>query len=183
MIKERLVLRYARALAIYAHQEGVLDKIKQDYVKLKELLWDSKETRAYFLFPGIDKQEKKELLLKIKDCLKLEESFFRFMTLILEEERFNIFQDLYYKFLDIYQDYNKRIYVRVTSAFSLTNTEEQRIYDTLKAIFKKDLVIDKELDKNLLAGIDIFLLSEGLKINLSLRSRLDKLKEEVLRCR
>ena len=180
MSKEIITLKYSQALSGYAYEKELLDKIKQDFQKTKELIWDNKEARLYFLFPQIEKEEKKQLLTELKTHLELDKGFFRFLNLLIEENRFSIFSGIYENFLSDYQSYKEKLFVKISSAFSLSDSEEKNIAQTLKTMFKKELVIEKKVDNNLLGGVEIFLVNEDLKINLSVKGKLDDLKEELL---
>ena len=180
MNKEVIISKYAKALSVYAYETGALDKVLKSYQDTKALLWDKIDIRAYFLFPGIDKREKLDILAKCKEHLDLEQGFFRFICLLLEEDRFNLFLAVYEKFRGFYEEYNKKVHVKITSAYPLSVEEEKDISAVLEKMLKRRLVIEKAVDKTLLGGMDIFLVNEDLKINLSLKSRLERLKKEVL---
>ncbi|UCC95200.1 MAG: ATP synthase F1 subunit delta [Candidatus Omnitrophota bacterium] len=172
-----IVLKYAQALALYGQKNRLLEKIKGDYETMRRLLWDNREARFYFLSSHVEREEKRALLAECKELLGLDGGFLYFLILLLEDNQFNAFSDIYEKFLDSYNVYANQLSVKVTTAFSLTDTEEKTLSKTLKDMFGKDLILEKEVDSKLYAGAEIFVESEDLKINLSVRSALGRLKE------
>jgi F-type H+-transporting ATPase subunit delta len=180
MSKEVIISKYAKALASYADEAGTLDKILKNYQDAKAFLWDRVDVRAYLLFPGIGKEEKRQLFSQCKEYLGLQEGFLKFLLLLLEEGRFILFAAIYESFANLYEVYNKKVHVKITSVYPLTEEQEKDITKSLKEILQRKLVIEKAIDPRLLGGVDIFLVNEDLKINLSLKSRLDRLKSQVL---
>jgi F-type H+-transporting ATPase subunit delta len=179
MKKENLIFNYAQALALYGKQKKVLAKLSQDYERLKKLIWDNLDLRVYFLFPGLKMSQKKELLLKIKDGIKLEEGFFRFLCLLLDEERFNLFSQIYERFLRLVFFYTRKAEVTVTAAFALSKEDEQAIVKVLEKILKKEVVVKTRTDKALLGGMSIYSATEGLTIDYSLKRRMEQLKHYI----
>jgi F-type H+-transporting ATPase subunit delta len=173
------ILKYAQSLVESAYENNLLEKIKEDFQKVKEFLWDKKEIRAFFLSLRIDKEEKKEIIYEFRKHFKIEEIFCNFLFLILEENRWMFFLEIYEKFLKIYKDYQQKISIKIKTAYPLEEKELRKIKDVLKKAFKKELVIEKKIDSSLLAGIQIFT-QEGEKIDLSVKGRLEKLKEVVV---
>lgn len=178
MIKETITYKYAKALSQYAREKNSLEKIKQDFAELKDLLWDNKDVRFYFLFPH-EKQEKLDFLAVIQKYVSVEEGLFRFCVLLIEEDRFRFFLDIYEKSLDIYQELKKSMQVKIRSAFALSKDQEKEILGVLEKIFKQDLIAESVVDKSLLAGVELFFKSKNVKIDLSAAHSLRRLKEEL----
>jgi ATP synthase F1 delta subunit len=174
------ILKYAQSLAESVYRSNILEKVKEDFQKVKEFLWDKKEIRAFFLSLRIDREEKKKIIYDFKNYFGIEEVFYNFLLLLLEENKWAFFLEIYEKFLKIYKDYQQKISVKIKSAYPLEEKELERIKDILKKVFKKELIIEEEIDSSLLAGIQIFT-QEGEKIDLSIKGKLERLKEAILK--
>lgn len=178
MIRETITYKYARALSQYAKEKNSLEKIKEDFLRLKKILWDNKDVRFYFLFP-LERAEKLDFLAVIQKHLSVEEGLFRFLRLLVEEDRFRFFLDIYEKFLDVYQELKKKTQVKIRSAFALSKEQEKDILSVSEKIFKQELIVESIIDKSLWAGAVLFFESENVKIDLSAAHTLDRLKEEL----
>lgn len=179
MKKENLIFNYAQALALYAQEKKAFAEVSGDYRHLQGLLWDDLAARAYFLFPGIETTKKKELLLRLRDDFGLEEGLFRFLCLLVDEERFNLFSQIQERFQRLAYFYTRKAEVKIVSAFALSRQDEQAIGAVLEKILKKEVVIEKKVDKDILGGFRIDVATEGLTIDDSLKRRLEKLKQYV----
>lgn len=179
MKRDTITIKYTEAISEYAAKNDSFDKIKQDFDAIKPLVWDNLDARAYLLYPETAREDKESLLEQIKKHLKLDEGIFKFILLLLKENRFQIFPDIYDAFLSDYQEYKKQILVNIKTAFSLTGEQEEEITKTLKKLFKKELVVTKAIDRDLLAGAQIILVNENLKIDLSARNALNKMEREL----
>jgi F-type H+-transporting ATPase subunit delta len=176
---KREIFKYAQSLGQFAYENNLLEKIKEDFQKAKQFLWDKKDIRAFFLSLKINKEEKKKIIYDFKDWFKIEEVFCNFLLLILEENKWTLFLEIYEKFLKIYKDYQRKISLKIKSAYPLEEEELERIKGILKKVFKRELIIEKEVDTSLLAGLQIFT-QEGEKIDLSVKGKLEKLKKVVV---
>ena len=68
---------------------------------------------------------------------------------------------------------------KVTSATELTEEEKNALYEKLKKMSQKEIVIDYHLDKDILGGMIIEM--DGKVIDASVKSRLKEVKDVISR--
>tara|TARA_Y100001949_G_C15921538_1_gene301493 strand:+ start:15 stop:527 length:513 start_codon:yes stop_codon:yes gene_type:complete len=160
------------AQAIFEHSEGWRDDLNQvvnainkanvsNLIDSPKLSYKEKTEIFISLFRGEIQKKTISLLQVLGGAKRLS-----ILPHILEE---------YQKLLDIKND---QINVLITSAFKLTQAQQDKINNLLKKRYDKNLSITAEVDINLIGGFTIK--SGDEVIDLSVKGRLLKLKNQII---
>lgn len=174
------VIKYIVALSQYAQTKEILESVEKSFRKFKEMVWDVKESRAFFFSPGIGKEEKKQLLKEMQEVLQMEMGFFRLLIFLVEENAFNLFGEIYEKFLIKGHDLGKKLIVKIKTRNTLSPQDRDLIMAALKKKMKKELILEDVIGVDSVTGGEIFIVSEGVKLDFSLRTNLYSLGEDRL---
>lgn len=181
MIEKHRATNYARALSKYALKNNLLDKIEKDLISVKEVIWNNLSVRSYFIYPALQQDEKESFLTKICLALDLDRAIKNIISLLIEKDLFSLLPILIDKYVVLSQEEKKQGYVLAKTAYPLTATEKESILSITRAILKRDVILEEKNAPDLLAGLQILCVSQGIKIECSLKAKLDKLREDLIR--
>lgn len=181
MIESNLARRYSLGLikAITDKNEYLI--IKEELEFFLELININSELKAgleTFLFS--DKQ-KRELLDSINEKVKFNKKTFNFLLTVVDENRMAILEKIIQLLEKLWYEKNEIEQLKVFSAVQLSKGLEKKLIESLERAFKKKIVLEKEVDKSLIAGIKIQKgsVSYDFSIAGNLRKMRDALLEEI----
>ena len=160
------------AQAIFEHSEGWRDDLNQVVNAINKAnvsnLIDS---------PKLSYKEKTQIFISLFQG-EIQKKAISFLRVVGEAKRLSILPHIleeYQKLLDRKNDQNN---VLITSAFKLTQAQQDKINNILKNRYGKNLSITVRVDKNLIGG---FTIKNGDEvIDLSIKGRLLKLKNQII---
>jgi F-type H+-transporting ATPase subunit delta len=172
-----LAKRYASGMIKSVKDEQEYVKIKRELEIFLELLDGNKEFRAgmeSFLFST---KQKRELIDAIHKKLSFSEKTYNFLLAMLEKNRL-IILDLVIQFLEeLWFERNGVEKLRVFSAVELDEQLEKKIIKNFEKSFNKKIIIEKEVDESLIAGIKIQ--RGSIFYDFSISGNLKKLRDEM----
>ncbi|MBR5305027.1 MAG: ATP synthase F1 subunit delta [Candidatus Gastranaerophilales bacterium] len=166
--------RYAQALS-----QGVvdnIDEINEDLALVEEVIFNNPDFVNFFSHPIVSLKDKKDA---INDVLngKINEKTLSFLNILLDENRFNIFETIYEAFKQEVDVVKNRQRVYVTSAIVLDGSEKERLQKKLNEKLQKEVIINYEEDKDILGGLLIKF--EDKVIDLSLKTKFNNLRKNI----
>lgn len=169
--------RYANALFEVAKDKNILNDIHADLCVVSEALTHSAEFKSFINNPAMPQFEKKDALNKIfKDVISQE--VFNLLYLLIEKNRFNIFEEIVYGFelsLDKIRNISR---VTVTSAVKLDDEDKQKLKAKLETKLGSTVEFDYEINSNIIAGL-IIKIGDRV-IDGSLKTKLENLKSALV---
>ena len=166
---------YAKALYELAIEEKKVD-LFWDYFIALDKTNDDPDFKKIMSSPIIDNKEKKEIIKKV--YYKLDETFLNFIYVIIDHNRFDSFNGIGHEYRKLVRLDKNIMFIDVISANELTKAQEDKIAKLLKAKYSDKTLQFKYIVKpDLLGGIQI--ISNGVSIDMSLKSALDRIKEEL----
>ena len=176
MIDPRLARRYARALFDVANERGVADKIDDEYRDLRRVLDGHPELVDFLSSPRVSAAEKEAVLRKILgervDVVLLE-----FLLLLRRKGRFVLVHEVGAGYREIVEESRNRTTARVTSAVSLTDTEQDRLRSALEARVGKTVTLEQFVDPAVIGGVAVVI--EGKIIDDTVRHHLSVLRDQL----
>ena len=178
MRESSVAKRYAKALVkTIKNQPEYLD-IKQELETFSHLLKKNKEFKIgmeTFLF---SKHQKTGLLETINQQGKFKQKTFHFLLTLVEENRLTVLEEIIRLLEALWFEANGIEKLKVHSAVALNETLEKKLIKSLEKAFDKKIVIEKEIDPALIAGIKVQ--RGAIFYDFSLQGNLKKLKEALL---
>jgi F-type H+-transporting ATPase subunit delta len=170
--------RYAEGLIKTLASESEYLAAKRELEEFLNVLNSIDEFRAGMETLLFSKGQKKEILASIHQKITFNKKTYQFLLTVLEENRL-IFLDTIIQLLEkLWFEKNGIEKLQVFSAIPLSTRLEKQLITNLETAFNKKIVIEKEIDPSLIAGIKI---QRGLVFyDFSIEGNLKKLKEALL---
>ncbi|UCH94017.1 MAG: ATP synthase F1 subunit delta [Candidatus Aminicenantes bacterium] len=178
MKESSLAKRYAAGLIKTLTSEKEYREIKKELETFREVLNSIEEFKTGMGTLLFSKSQKKEILDTLHQKIKLNKKTYQFLWTILEENRLMVLDSIILMLEDLWFEKNGIEKLKVYSAVPLGPTQEKKLIENLEAAFKKRIVIEKEIDPSLLAGIKV---RKGhVFYDFSIEGNLKKLKEALV---
>ncbi|MEN3040603.1 MAG: ATP synthase F1 subunit delta [Bacteroidia bacterium] len=170
--------RYAKALFSLAQRRGELERVYAEVEHLKSLYDQSRLLRNLLENPIYRSQQKLGWLRPILSE-RLSPILWTFLELLLRRGREYLLRQTCEAFIELYDQYQKRLRVRVKVARPLSSTASERLIQQLKQIYAADSVIlQEEVQPSLIGG---FIVEVGTKAaDLSVSGRLNEIRKKLL---
>ena len=176
MDRDILAKRYGDAYMAFVKEGCGLEKGVTDLHNVKRILLDNPELDGFLLTPGIDKQEKFQVLENVVRNGFSEEVIY-FLRLLIDKGRFDKFSDM--------ADYVRIVYSHGIEADALLKVSYPLETETIRRIksgienkLNKKLHLYIELDSDLLGGV--YLKIENILIDGSVKKRLEDMRSKLL---
>ena len=166
---------YAKALYELAIEEKKVD-LFWDYFIAIDKTNDDPDFKKIMSSPIIESKEKKKIIKKV--YYKLDETFLNFLYVLTDHNHFNLCDKIGHEYRKLVRLDKNIMFIDVISANDLTKAQEDKIVKLLKAKYSDKTLQFKYIVKpDLLGGIQI--ISNGVSIDMTLKSALDRIKEEL----
>ena len=165
---------YAEALFALAAENDQTKAYLDALDTVAALLADNAEYVELLNCPAIPKDERDSLLEQSFGTI-LPEQVLAFIQLLCAHGRIRSLQDCIAEYRLLYQTAVAMSTAQVTSAVPLTETEKQKLSETLSARFGRTVTLQCTVDESLLGGMVVHV--DGKVLDGSLRSRLHAVKE------
>jgi len=146
--------RYAKALFQVVHEQGTVEETRAQLEAVSDAFTRDPQIRAFFEHPNIETDTKIGLLKQAVDN-KLSNYVLRTLQLLLERGRVSAIVAVHAAFVQISDEVLGRAHALVTSAFVLTDAQQQEIAKRFGDLTGKQMTVDTTVDPSLLGGIRI----------------------------
>lgn len=160
-------------------------KDEKEYLKLKKELEDflllinrNNEFKAGMESSLFSKKQKKELLESIHNKAKFNKKTFNLLLTMIDENRLIILETVVILIEELWFEKNGIEKLKVLSAVALNKPLEEKLIKNLEKSFDKKIIIEKEVDESLIAGIKIQ--RGSVFYDFSINGNLKKLKAAIL---
>ena len=177
MMNGTVAKQYASAIYQASSNAGKVETVLNQMESLEELLKSSPEMALFWKHPQIKPLSKLQAVQEILNQPFLPETA-RFLMLILEKGRSDIMEEVLEQFRYLRLEDQGVLVVKVSTAKALNDDEEQRLIEKLKKEHRKDILLEKLIQPELLGGIRIQV--EDTVYDSTIRRRLDKMREVLL---
>jgi F-type H+-transporting ATPase subunit delta len=170
--------RYAKALIELGNETGQLEALVRDIGNIAEAVDGNNDLRDVRDNPQVTHEARKEVFREIADRLGAGQLAKNTIGLLIDNRRLRV---LPFIARALREEADRRAGVlraRVTSAAPLNDAYVQRLTQALENRFKKKVVVQRDVDPNLIAGV-VTRVGDTI-IDGSVRSRLDEMKSELI---
>ena len=180
LVEDSVGGRYAQTLFIVASQNKELYKVNEDMIYILDIYKNSEAFRTFSANSGLGSKQINDLFSSINECGNFCKTTNDFVSLLAKNKRFMYIKDISKMFIRSYSMLSKEEKIKIISATELSSKDKERVKESLLQNPEnqgKTFIIDYEVNASILGGLQMY--SENKFMDLSLNSRVDKLKEEV----
>ena len=166
---------YAKAAFEYAQEKGVLTQWSNMLAQASVVAANS-DMKAVLDNPSLTSEQKAEIFVDVCGSDVGSEAK-NFMFSLAEHKRLAALPVVAEMFEELKAAKDQAVDVVVTSAFEMTAEQQDKLTETLKNKWQKDVSIDVQVDSGLIGGVIIR--TRDVVIDSSIRGKLAKLAEAV----
>jgi F-type H+-transporting ATPase subunit delta len=174
---EEIASVYARSLFEVAKEQDKLDKIHDELGEFADALNGSRELQVFLFSPYFSTKEKSEGLDKA--ISGADETFVNFLKLLIEKHRMPVVFRVRAELDKLWEDENRLLPVRITSAVELPKSTVKQIGDRIAEQTDRKVDLAADVDPDILGGIVVRVGNSVL--DASIRNRLENLRKQVAR--
>lgn len=177
MSQRILAQRYAKALADVAERDDMLEEVRSQLEALSSSVAGNKLFEIFMASSRISHSEKKDAMLELARKVELAPMLGRLLAQLVEKERLNLLGDLASEYS---QEANERLGIQeaeVITAMELSEEQRERVKVSLEQMTGNKICMKEQVDRSLLAGIQIRLNNRFFEG--SLKGRLRRLRERM----
>lgn len=173
---EEIAKVYSEALFDVAQEKGQLDEVQEQLGQFADVVNEDHDLQVFFFSPYFSSTEKRDGIKKAVSDANPE--LLNFLELLAEKHRMPALFRIRARFDELYDKANERLEVTVTSAVELDPSVVESIGAEIERKTGKTIELNSEVDETIIGGL---VLQVGNRVmDASVRSRLDKLRREVV---
>jgi F-type H+-transporting ATPase subunit delta len=173
-----LAKRYAAGLIKTLKDEKEYRDVKVELEQFLGLLNNIPDFKAGMETLLFSKNQKKDVLDSINKKVKFKDKTYKFLLTVLDENRLLYLDAMIQVLEELWFEKSGIEKLKVFSAVPLSSKLEKKLVQNLEKAFDKSIVLEKEIDESLIAGIKI---QRGLVYyDFSIEGNLKKLKQALL---
>ena len=174
---EEIAAVYARSLFEVAKEQDKLDSVREQLGEFADALEETRELQVFFFSPYFSTTEKQDGLDRAVSGA--DEVIVNFLKLLIENHRMPVIFRVRRGYEELWEEENKLLPVRVTSAVELDKSTVSQIGDKIAEQTGRKVQLTTTVDPDVLGGI---VLRVGNSIlDASIRNRLEQLRRQVAR--
>ena len=174
---EEIAAVYARSLFEVASEQGKLDAVREQLGEFADALEETRELQVFFFSPYFSTAEKQDGLDRAVSGA--DPVFVNFLKLLIENHRMPVIFRVRREYDRLWEEENKLLPVRVTSAVELDKKTVGQIGDKIAEQTGRKVDLSSEVDPDILGGIVVRVGNSIL--DASIRNRLENLRKQVAR--
>ena len=174
---EEIAAVYARSLFEVAKEQGKLDSVREQLGEFADALQESRELQVFFFSPYFSTTEKEDGLDRAVSGA--DDVIVNFLKLLIENHRMPVIFRVRRGYEELWEEENKLLPVRVTSAVELDKSTVSQIGDKIAEQTGRKVELSSEVDPDILGGIVVRVGNSIL--DASIRNRLEQLRRQVAR--
>ena len=174
---EEIAAVYARSLFEVAKEQDKLDEIREQLSQFADTLSETRELQVFFFSPYFSTQEKEDGLDRtISDADPI---FLNFLKLLVQNHRMPVVFRVRRAYDELWEEENKLLPVRVTSAVELDENTVRQIGDRISEQTGRRVELSAHVEPDILGGIVVRV--GNAVLDASVRNRLEQLRKQVAR--
>ena len=174
----RVARTYAEALYNAAEKRGQADAVIAELDGLFDDVFQANpDFETFFLTGAVSRRAKAEVIERTM-AGKVGDVFLNFLLVLNDHERLYLLPGIRATIKDLANERAGRLEVRVASAVPLPDDQRESLRRQLREAFRKEPVLDENVDPDLLGGI-VVRVGDWL-YDASVRTRLDNIRKQLL---
>jgi F-type H+-transporting ATPase subunit delta len=167
---------YAEALLEAAQEKERLDRVREEFDDFAAAVAESDALREFLANPQVESQTKRAAL---EDLLAdSDELFLNFARLLAEKGRIAEVADVHEEWERLLAREQKILELELTTAVELSDEEAARVVEQIEKESGRRVVATRSVDPDLIGGLVVQ--AGSLRLDASVRGRLDQLREELI---
>ena len=174
---EEIAAVYARSLFEVAQEQNKLDTVREQIGAFADALDETRELQVFFFSPYFSTAEKQDGLdraITDADAVVL-----NFLKLLIENHRMPVIFRIRREYDRLWEDFNKRLPVSITSAVELDAGTVESIGDRIAEQTGRKIDLSSTVEPGIIGGIVVRVGNQVL--DASIRNRLETLRKQVVR--
>ena len=176
-ISTGIAARYATAMFELSKDANALKELDADVAALEATLAESADFRDLIASPIYSRADQGEAIAKISAKIGISESFSNLLGLMAAKRRLFVLPQLAASLRALIAEEKGEVTADVTAAVALSAAQQDKLAETLKASFGKDVKINMAVDESLIGGLVVKVGSK--MIDTSIRSKLASLQNSM----
>ena len=174
---EEIAAVYARSLFEVAKEQDKLDLVREQLGAFADALDETRELQVFFFSPYFSTQEKQDGLDRAVSGA--DPAVVNFLKLLIENHRMPVIFRVRRGYDELWEEENKLLPVRVTSAVELDKSTVSQIGDKIAEQTGRKVELSAQVEPDILGGIVVRVGNSVL--DASVRNRLEQLRKQVAR--
>ena len=174
---EEIAAVYARSLFEVAQEQDKLDLVREQLGQFADALEQTRELQVFFFSPYFSTAEKEDGLDRAVSGG--DDALINFLKLLIENHRTPVVFRIRREYDRLWEEENKLLPVRITSAVELDSGTVSQIGDKIAEQTGRKVDLSSEVDPDILGGIVVRVGNSIL--DASIRNRLENLRKQVAR--
>ena len=151
-MNEIVAKRYANALFEVAKERSTIDAVEEQLAFVNQMITDNEELKSLLYVPRISREHKKQVMEKIfKDEVNSE--VLNLLKMLIDRHRESILSELQIAYVDIANENRGIVDVFVTSASPLDTEQENKLVQTFRKLYDKQLRLRVNIDPEVIGGV------------------------------
>jgi F-type H+-transporting ATPase subunit delta len=146
--------RYANALIDISFEEKKIEDIYSQFKKFIDYYNDNGnlDFKEYIGLPFIDKKERIDTINILSKDLSLDEILNNFLSLLVENERINILNNIFKEFIKIKNEKDGIVKMTIISSQKLKDDELTVLKEKIEKILNKKIILEENISANTIGG-------------------------------
>jgi F-type H+-transporting ATPase subunit delta len=174
---EEIAAVYGRSLFEVAKEQDKLDLVREQLGEFADALEETRELQVFFFSPYFSTAEKEDGLDRAVSGG--DAAVINFLKLLIENHRMPVVFRIRREYDRLWEEENKLLPVRITSAVELDSKTISQIGDKIAEQTGRKVDLSSEVDPDILGGIVVRVGNSIL--DASIRNRLENLRKQVAR--
>jgi F-type H+-transporting ATPase subunit delta len=167
---------YAQALLDAAHEQDSLPAVRDEFAEFATALRESDELVALLRNPQVDSRAKGDVLDAV--LAGADKAFRNFVHLLVDKNRIGEVLEIYDEWERLLAAEERILELELTTAVELSDKEAAGIVKQIEAAAGRKVEASRSVDPDLIGGL--VLQAGSLRVDASVRGRLEDLREELL---
>lgn len=173
---EFLDRRYALALYDACSEKGNIEQVLEEFEAIVDEMANNEGLMKITKHPQISKVAKKRIFREIFEG-KVSAEMLNFLLLLIEKERILYLKEKYNQFKLIHLERTNKVLAKVKTVVALTPSQKEALQEKLEKTYRKEVILDEEVDKSIIGGIIVMVGSDV--IDGSVKNKLKEMKDLV----
>jgi F-type H+-transporting ATPase subunit delta len=167
---------YAEALLEAARDEKRLDSVRGQFDEFAAAVAGSDDLRRFLRNPQLEPQAK---LTTLEDLLEgSDEILLNFIRLLVEKDRIAEVEDVHEEWTRLLARQERILELELQTAVELDDEEAAKVVEQIENASGRKVVASRTVDPDLIGGLVVQ--AGSVRLDASVRGRLDQLREELL---
>lgn len=178
MYQGQINVRYAKSLFQLAIEKDIIDEIRNDISLIIDTFQEVENFNILIEHPVIKASKKKQILGELFNE-KVHKYTMSFLELTVKNRRENHIKQICIDFIDLYDRYKGIKKAVLTTAYSLSRTQETKVKNAIEQTFDSTIDLNTIVDESLIGGMIIQV--DDKQLDLSVSRQIQELRKDFMK--